>query len=64
MTEILIAGGVQLVGSLPAVFELATVYTAGICSAGTRTASARVLARLLSDDAHAEMRRDSGFLPL
>ena len=64
VTEILIAGGVQLVGNLPAAFELATVYTAGICSAGTRTASARVLARLLSGDAHAEMRRDSGFLPL
>lgn len=64
MTEILITGGVQLVGNLPAAFELATVDAAGICSAGMRTASARDLARLLSGDAHAEMRRDSGFLPL
>ena len=64
VTEILITPGVQLVADLPPVFELATVYTAGVCSAAQRWVSAHLLARLLSDDEHADMRRESGFLPL
>ena len=64
VTEILITQGVQLVADLPPAFELATVYTAGVCSAAQRRVSAHLLARLLSDDEHADMRRESGFLPL
>ena len=64
VTEILITQGVQLVADLPPAFELATVYTAGVCSAAQRRVSAHLLMRLLSDDEHAAMRRESGFLPL
>jgi molybdate transport system substrate-binding protein len=64
VTEILITPGVTLVTNLPAAFELATVYTAGVCSAAAHPASAHVLAQLLTDDAHADVRRQCGFLPL
>ncbi len=64
VTEILITPGVTLVANLPAAFELATVYTAGVRSAATHPASAQRLARLLVDDAHADVRRQCGFLPL
>ena len=60
-TEILITPGVALVGSLPSGCDLATVYTAAVC---TRAASPELAARfvaLLAADAARESRRRAGF---
>jgi molybdate transport system substrate-binding protein len=63
VTEILITPGVDLVADLPAVFELATVYTAGVCTASQHPAVAQQLIDLLASPAHAAMRQQGGFLP-
>jgi molybdate transport system substrate-binding protein len=61
VTEILFTPGVQLVGLLPPEFELATVYTAGLCTNAREPQAAReFIARLAGTDA-AALRRDCGF---
>ena len=63
VTEILITPGVDLVADLPAVFELATVYTAAVCTASAHPqAAAQWIAQFCSPD-HAVLRRNGGFLP-
>jgi molybdate transport system substrate-binding protein len=60
-TEINYTQGVELVGSLPAEFELATDYTLGICSQARQPALAQALAQLLAGPASEEVRRRGGF---
>lgn len=64
VTEILASPGVTLVGPLPKQFELATVYTAGVCTRGTRPDQARRLADLLAGEAARTIRERAGFEPL
>jgi molybdate transport system substrate-binding protein len=64
VTEILYTPGVQLAGGLPAEFELATVYTAAVCTAATQPEAARVAADLLASDEASSVRRAGGFDPL
>jgi molybdate transport system substrate-binding protein len=61
VTEILYTPGVQLVGVLPREFELATVYTAAVCSRSANPAAAKALVDLLSADASAAQRLAGGF---
>ena len=61
MTEILYTPGVQLVGDLPKVFELATVYTAAVCSQAAEPALAAELISLLISPEAADLRRSGGF---
>lgn len=61
VTEILYTPGVQLVGVLPREFELATVYTAAVCSRSSNPAAAQALVELLSADASAAPRLAGGF---
>jgi molybdate transport system substrate-binding protein len=64
VTEILYTPGVQLAGGLPKEFELATVYTAAVCSAATQPEGARAVAHLLASDAASGARQAGGFDPL
>lgn len=64
VTEILYTSGVQLAGGLPKEFELATVYTSGICTKAASPDAAAILADLMSSAAAAELRRTGGFDPL
>ncbi|CAN5567538.1 substrate-binding domain-containing protein [soil metagenome] len=61
VTEILYTNGVQLVADLPKVFELATVYTAAVCSKASEAALAADLISLLISPEAAELRRSGGF---
>ncbi len=61
ITEINYTGGVELVGALPAAFELATDYTLGICSNAKNPEHAQLLAQLLTGLASEEVRRRGGF---
>jgi molybdate transport system substrate-binding protein len=61
VTEILYTPGVLLVGDLPKVFELATVYTAAVCSKAAEPALAADLISLLVSPEAAELRRSGGF---
>lgn len=61
VTEILYTPGVSLVGVLPREFELATVYTAAVCSRAAHPAAAQALVELLSADASAAQRLAGGF---
>ncbi len=61
ITEINYTDGVELVGALPAEFELATDYTLGICSNAENLAHARLLASLLTGPASENVRRQGGF---
>ena len=61
VTEILYTPGVQLVADLPKVFELATVYTAAVCSKAAEPALAADLISLLISTEAAELRRSGGF---
>ena len=64
VTEILYTLGVQLVGPLPRAFELATVYTAAVCTrAGAPEAALQLIDLLAGADA-AALRREGGFEPL
>jgi molybdate transport system substrate-binding protein len=63
-TEILYTPGVQLAGGLPAEFELATVYTAAVCTAAANPADAAALAQLLASEEAAPQRKSGGFDPL
>lgn len=61
VTEILYTPGVQLVGVLPRQFELATVYTAAVCSRAANPAAAEALVELLCASASAAQRLAGGF---
>ena len=61
VTEILYTQGVQLVATLPDEFELATVYTAAICSKAQQPKAAAALIRLLTGPEAAALRRSGGF---
>jgi molybdate transport system substrate-binding protein len=61
VTEILYTPGVQLVGLLPSEFELATVYTAAVCSAAQQPQAAAGLIRLLAGADTAAVRSAGGF---
>ena len=64
VTEILYTPGVQLLAGLPPQFELATVYTAAVCTrAAASEAAAQLVGELASSQA-AELRRTGGFDPL
>lgn len=61
VTEILYTPGVQLAGVLPSAFELATVYTAAVCTRAANPVDAQVLVDLLSADATRAQRAAGGF---
>jgi molybdate transport system substrate-binding protein len=61
ITEILNTPGVTLLGPLPEEFELATVYTAGVCTAAALPDPARRFAALLTGDGARELRQHAGF---
>ena len=63
VTEIIFAPGVQLVAALPKEFELATVYTAAVCSRAGQPQAASALIALLASEEAAGLRRDGGFEP-
>jgi molybdate transport system substrate-binding protein len=61
VTEILYTPGVQLVGLLPPEFELATIYTAAVCSAAQEPKAAGDLIGLLAAQETAAVRSSGGF---
>lgn len=61
VTEILAVPGVELVGLLPKEFELATVYTAAVCTKARSPAEAAAFVRLLAGSEAATARRECGF---
>ena len=61
VTEILFAPGVELVGLLPREFELATVYTAALCSKAREPQAAREFIALLAGADAAAARKAGGF---
>jgi molybdate transport system substrate-binding protein len=61
VTEILFTAGVDLVGLLPKEFELATVYTAAVCTKARDPRSAREFIALLAGDEAAAVRAQCGF---
>ena len=62
VTEILITEGIDLVADLPPVFELATVYTAAVCTASAHPQAATQFIEQLVSPAHAGLRQQGGFL--
>jgi molybdate transport system substrate-binding protein len=60
-TEILATPGVRLIGPLPGELELATVYTAGVCTRAARPEEARRLAGMLAGEAARGVRARLGF---
>ena len=61
ITEISYTPGVTLVGLLPAEFELATVYTAAVCSGASEPDLAQSFVQLLSGPAAQVLRASCGF---
>jgi molybdate transport system substrate-binding protein len=61
VTEILYTPGVTLIANLPKKFELATIYTAAVCSRAQHPDLAAELIELLSAQDTAQVRRDAGF---
>jgi molybdate transport system substrate-binding protein len=61
ITEILYTPGVALVAPLPAEFELATVYTAGVCRGAAEPQAARRFVALLTGGNSRELREQAGF---
>ena len=61
VTEINHTPGVVLAALLPREFELTTVYSAGICAAGTRLDAARRFIALLTGEASRTLRMKAGF---
>jgi molybdate transport system substrate-binding protein len=61
VTEILAVPGVELVGLLPKEFELATVYTAAVCTRANTPAEAGEFVKLLAGADAAAARSDCGF---
>jgi molybdate transport system substrate-binding protein len=64
MTEILDTPGVEWVGALPKEFELATVYTAAVCTNAADAKAAAACADLLASADSAAARKAAGFDPL
>jgi molybdate transport system substrate-binding protein len=62
VTEIRYTSGVQLAGLLPAEFELATLYAAGVCRNAAQPALAREFAAILASPESIELRRSGGFV--
>ena len=60
-TEILYIDGVDLIADLPREFELATVYTAAVCTGSRQAQAASELIALLADPGTAAMRLQCGF---
>ncbi|MES2051233.1 MAG: substrate-binding domain-containing protein [Pseudomonadota bacterium] len=60
-TEILFTEGVELVAPLPKEFELATVYTAAVCTKAGQPQAARELTTMLASAEFSAVRRDCGF---
>jgi molybdate transport system substrate-binding protein len=60
-TEILFTPGVQWVSPLPHEFELATTYTAAICTQTDQLQAATMLIDMLVSPQAAELRRSGGF---
>lgn len=61
VTEILYTEGVQLVAALPPEFELATVYTAAVCSRAAEPELAKKLVAMLGGEGSKEVRQKGGF---
>ena len=61
ITEILYIEGVSLIAPLPKEFELATIYTAAICTRSTQPEAARALIDLLVSADTAALRLACGF---
>jgi molybdate transport system substrate-binding protein len=61
VTEILFAPGVELAGLLPKEYELATVYTAAVCTQAAEPDAARAFIRMLAGADAAELRAKGGF---
>lgn len=61
VTEILYTDNVKLVGALPKEFELATVYTAAVCSKAAQPDVARKLVQLLGSEKSRSVRAEGGF---
>ena len=61
ITEIKYTEGVSLVGLLPKEFELATVYSAAVCSRSAQPENAAALVKLLSGSRSAALRAAGGF---
>jgi molybdate transport system substrate-binding protein len=61
VTEILYTAGVQLIGLLPSPFELATVYTAAVCTRAESPGAARALIEELCSPGNAALRKQGGF---
>jgi molybdate transport system substrate-binding protein len=61
VTEILHAPGVELVGLLPRQLELATIYTAAVCTKSQSPKEADAFVRLLAGQQSAAVRADCGF---
>jgi molybdate transport system substrate-binding protein len=61
VTEILNTPGVDLVGSLPPGYELATTYTAAVCAKAAAPAIAQEFTALLTSHATSAQRRLAGF---
>ncbi len=61
VTEILYTPNVRLVANLPTEFELATVYTAAVCTQAAHPQAAAALVALLSGAESAERRSAAGF---
>jgi molybdate transport system substrate-binding protein len=60
-TEILYTPGVQWVDLLPKAYELATVYTAAVCTQTEQPQAAAMLIDMLVSPQSAELRRSGGF---
>jgi molybdate transport system substrate-binding protein len=61
VTEILYTPGVQLAGLLPVEFELATVYTAAVCTRAGEPEAARAFIRMMAGGDAAQLRAKGGF---
>jgi len=60
-TEIRHTAGAKLVGPLPAEFQLATVYTAGVCAGAARPEAAQRFLAMLGGAESRELRLKAGF---
>jgi molybdate transport system substrate-binding protein len=61
ITEILFIDGVELVAPLPQAFELATMYTAAVCSRSTEPDLAAELIAAMTHPDTAALRKTCGF---
>lgn len=61
VSEILFTSGVALVGPLPKVFELGTVYSAAVSSRAANAAIAQSVIALLASESSAALRSQCGF---